>query len=170
MFSSQRAKAAAEDEALKARLYQPIGQLQGELDWLKKNLSSCTADRRALIAVWHPQISIARQCHLLGLPRSAFYYQPTGESAENLLLLRLLDEQYTRTPFYGIRKMTVWLREQGHQVNKKRVTRLLRMLGLEALYPKPKISAPAPQNRVYPYLLRGVPLVRVNQVWSTDIT
>ena len=93
-----------------------------------------------------------------------------GESAENLQLMRLLDEQYTRTPFYGIRRMTVWLRQQGYAVNTKRVARLLHTMGLETIYPKPRLSQPQPERRVYPYLLRGVPITRVNQVWSTDIT
>ncbi len=89
-------------------------------------------------------------------------------------MLRLLDEQYTRTPFYGVPRMTAWLRRQGHQVNPKRVARLLGVLGLQAVYPKPRLSVPTPGHqaghRVYPYLLRDVPVVRVNQVWSTDIT
>lgn len=85
-------------------------------------------------------------------------------------MLRLLDEQYTRTPFYGIPRMTAWLRRQGHQVNRKRVARLMGVLGLQAVYPKPHLSVPTPGHRVYPYLLRDVSVVRVNQVWSTDIT
>ena len=89
---------------------------------------------------------------------------------ETLDLLRLLDAQYTRTPFYGIRRMTAWLQTQGHAVNHKRVQRLLRQLGLTAIYPGPRTSVPHPDQHVYPYLLRGVPITRVNQVWSTDIT
>lgn len=111
-----------------------------------------------------------RQCELLGLSRAGFYYEPPGESAENLQLLRLLDEQYTRTPFYGVRRMTAWLRTQGYAINQKRVRRLLRLLGVEALYQKPRLSVATPGHRIYPYLLRGVPIVRVNQVWSTDST
>ena len=118
----------------------------------------------------HPQISIARQCDLLGLPRSTYYYQGTGEKAENLELMRRLDEQYTQTPYYGTRRMTAWLRSQGYAVNRKRVTRLLQTMGLETIYPKPHTSQAHPTHRVYPYLLRGVPITRVNQVWSTDIT
>ena len=113
---------------------------------------------------------MARQCELLGLGRSSYYYQPTGESAENLTLLRLLDEHYTRTPFYGVRRMTAVLRGAGYAVNPKRVRRLLRTLGLETLYPRPNTSVAAPGHRIYPYLLRGVPVERVDQVWSTDIT
>jgi putative transposase len=126
--------------------------------------------KRGLIEPEHPHISIARQCELVGLSRSSFYYNAQGEGAENLQLMRLLDEQYTRTPFYGIRRMTAWLRQQGYTVNAKRVARLLRTMGLETIYPKPRRSQPHPERRLYPYLLRGVPITRVNQVWSTDIT
>jgi putative transposase len=126
--------------------------------------------KRALIEAVHPQISIARQCDLVGLPRSTYYYHTQGESAENLTLMRLLDQQYTDTPYYGTRRMTAWLRSQGYAVNHKRVARLLHTMGLETIYPKPRLSQPHPAHRVYPYLLRGVPITRVNQVWSTDIT
>lgn len=127
-------------------------------------------EKRALIEPEHPDLSVARQCELLGLARSSYYYQPVPESEENLLLMRLLDEQYTRTPFYGIQKMTAWLRTQGYEVNHKRVARLLRLMGLMAVYPGPCLSQPAEQAVRYPYLLRGVSIQRVNQVWSTDIT
>jgi putative transposase len=126
--------------------------------------------KRELIEAAHPQISITRQCDLVGLPRSTYYYHTQGESAENLTLMRLLDQQYTDTPYYGIRRMTAWLRSQGYAVNHKRVARLLHTMGLETIYPKPRLSQPHPAHRVYPYLLRGVPITRVNQVWSTDIT
>ena len=107
---------------------------------------------------------------MLGLNRASFYYAAAPESEENLRLMRLLDEQYTRTPFYGIRRMTAWLRTQGYAVNHKRVSRLLRLMGLEAIYPRPPLSQPAAGHQVYPYLLRGVKIERVNQVWSADIT
>jgi putative transposase len=126
--------------------------------------------KRGLIEPDHSHISIARQCDLVGLSRSSYYYMSEGETAENLHFMRLLDEQYTRTPFYGVRRMTVWLRQQGYPVNAKRVARLLHTMGLETIYPKPRLSQPHPEHRVYPYLLRGVPITRVNQVWSTDIT
>ena len=90
---------------------------------------------------------MARQCELLGLARSSWCYQAVGESAETLALVRLLDEQYTRTPFSGVRRMTAWLRSQEHSVNPKRVRRLLRLLGVEAIYPKPSTSTPAPQPK-----------------------
>jgi putative transposase len=126
--------------------------------------------KRRLLEPAHPQISLARQCALLGVSRSSFYYRPRGEGAENLHLMRLLDEQYTRTPFYGVRRMTAWLRQQGYEVNPKRVARLMHTLGLETIYPRPRMPPPPAEHRVYPYLLRGLPVRRPNQVWSTDIT
>ena len=93
-----------------------------------------------------------------------------GESAENLRLMRKIDEQYTRTPFYGVRRLTDWLRKLGYGVNPKRVRRLMRQMGLEAIYPKPRLSDPAPGHRIYPYRLRGLQIVRPNQVWATDIS
>jgi putative transposase len=116
------------------------------------------------------EISVRRQCELLGVNRSGVYYEPVGESEENLRLMRLLDEQYTRTPFYGSRKMTEWLATVGPAVNRKRVSRLMALMGIEAVYPKPKLSQPGEGHRIYPYLLRGTTMERVNQVWSTDIT
>jgi putative transposase len=118
----------------------------------------------------HAQLSIGRQCELLGLARSSYYYEPVEEREENLVLMRLLDEQYTRTPFYGTRKMTAWLKTLGYEVNRKRVTRLLRTMGLEAVVPKPRLSIPGEEQPRYPYLLRGLSIERSNQVWSTDIT
>jgi len=113
---------------------------------------------------------MARQCELVGLARSSYYYEPATESQENLELMRLLDEQYTRTPFYGVRRMTVWLREQGYEVNPKRVSRLMRLMGLHAIYPKPRLSQPGEGHRIYPYLLRNLAITRPDQVWATDIT
>jgi putative transposase len=115
-------------------------------------------------------LSIGRQCELLGLARSSFYYEPALETAENLALMRLIDRQYTDCPFYGSRKMTTWLQGQGHEVNRKRVQRLMRLMGLEAIYPKPKLSVADQEHKVFPYLLRDVSIKRVGQVWSTDIT
>jgi putative transposase len=115
-------------------------------------------------------LSISRQCELLGLCRSSFYYEPARETAENLTLMQLIDRQYTARPYYGSRRMTVWLQGQGPLVNRKRVQRLMALMGLEAVYPKPKLSAPGPGHKVFPYLLRGVTIDRVDQVWSTDIT
>ena len=110
-------------------------------------------------------MTIHQQCDLLGLPRSTYYYQPRPEKAENLRLLRRLDELYLQCPFFGSRRMAVAL-----EVNRKRMQRLMRILGIEAHYPKPDLSRPHPEHKIYPYLLRGVAIERPNHVWSTDIT
>ena len=123
-----------------------------------------------MVEVDHPELSVRRQCELLGLNRSTFYYEPTGATPEDLRLMRLIDEQYTACPFYGSRKMTEWLTRRGEEVNRKRVQRLMRMMGLEAIYPKPRLSAAGRGHKIYPYLLRGVKIERPDQVWSTDIT
>ena len=107
---------------------------------------------------------------MLGVNRSSWYYKPVELDEYNLLLMRILDEQYTKTPFYGVRRMTIYLRRLGHDVNPKRVRRLLRTMGLEAIYPKPRLSQPNPDHKIFPYLLRGLIIDRCNQVWSTDIT
>ncbi len=111
-----------------------------------------------------------QQCELLNINRSSLYYVPVEESAFNIMLMNLLDEQYTKTPFYGVEKMTVYLNEEGHQVNVKRVRRLLRKMGLEAVYPKPNLSKANSEHKKFPYLLRDLAITRCNQVWSTDIT
>jgi putative transposase len=113
---------------------------------------------------------VRRQCELLGLGRSSLYYEPATETAENLWLMRLIDQEYTAHPFLGSRRLTKWLIERGEAVNRKRVQRLMRVMGLEAIYPKPKLSAAGRGHRIYPYLLRGVSIERPDQVWSTDIT
>lgn len=116
------------------------------------------------------EYSFRRQCRLAGIPRSSMYYVPAPESEENLLLMRLIDEQYMRHPEFGYPRMTDWLKEQGHEVNHKRVARLMGRMGLQAITPGPHTSKPAPGHRIYPYLLRDLLIERVNQVWSTDIT
>ena len=116
------------------------------------------------------ELSISRQCGLLGLSRASFYYEPAGETAENLAIMRLLDAEYTRHPFYGSRRMAAWLGTQGYSVNRKRAQRLMRLMGLEAIYPKPRLSVASKEHEKYPYLLTNVNIVRPNQVWSTDIT
>ena len=126
--------------------------------------------KRQLIEEDHAQLSVRRQCALLGLSRSSLYYRPQAERPDNVQLMRLLDEQYTATPFYGVRRMTAWLRSQGYPVNHKRVARLLQQMGIAAIYAKPKLSQGATGHTIYPYLLRGVKVARVNHVWSTDIT
>jgi putative transposase len=136
----------------------------------KKKLDYPLEQRRQWVDPHHEQVSVRRQCQLLGVNRAGLYYQPVDESVENLHLMRLLDEPYTRCPFYGVLRMTAWLRQQGHQVNAKRVRRLLRQMGLMAVYPKPRLSQPCTGGALYPYLLTGVQINRSDQVWSTDIT
>lgn len=114
--------------------------------------------------------SLRRQCKLAGISRSSVYYVPAPESEENLVLMRLIDEQYMRHPEFGYPRMTDWLKAQGHEVNPKRVARLMQRMGLQAITPGPHTSKPAPGHTIYPYLLRNVEVERVNQVWSTDIT
>ena len=114
--------------------------------------------------------SIRRQCELLGRNRSSLYYKPIKVDAQTLLLMNLIDEEYTRHPFYGTRRMMHYLRNLGHWVNRKRVRRLYRLMGLEAIYPKPNLSKANISHKKYPYLLRGIEINRCNPVWSTDIT
>jgi putative transposase len=115
-------------------------------------------------------LSLRRQCQLLGLNRAALYYQAAPVDAYELELMALLDRQYLRTPFYGTRRMTAWLQTQGHGVNRKRVQRLMQRMGLAAIYQRPRTSRPASAHRIYPYLLRGLRIERVHQVWAADIT
>jgi len=126
--------------------------------------------QRSLIEVGHPALSVRRPCELRGLNRSTLYYEAAGETAENLRLMRLIDEQYTAHPFLGSRRMTRWRIERGEEVNRKRVQRLMRTMGLEAISPKPRLSRPGDGHRIYPYLLRGVKVERPDQVWSANIT
>ena len=123
-----------------------------------------------MIDVEHAELSIRRQCQLLGLARSTWHYQSADETADNLRLMRLIDEQYLRRPFYGSRRMTTWLRSEGEEVNRKRVQRLMQTMGIEALDPRPRTTQRNAEHRVFPYLLRDVKIVRPNQVWSSDIT
>jgi hypothetical protein len=125
--------------------------------------------RRELVQPDH-EFSIRQQCELLGVDRSGLYREPLPESAENQKLMRLLDKEYTRHPVYGVRRMTLFLRDLGYVVNAKRVRRLLRLMGLEALFPKPRLSIPDPIAGKYPYLLRGLNVERPDQVWCADIT
>jgi len=123
-----------------------------------------------MIETKHPEISIRRQCELIGLNRSSLYMKPAGESPLNLHLMRLIDEQYLKTPFYGYPRMTAQLRQAGYEVNPKRVARLMQKMGLKALFPRRKTTIVAPGHQIYPYLLRGMAITHNNQVWSTDIT
>ena len=123
-----------------------------------------------MIEAGHPRLSVRRQCELLGVSRAGLYYRPGGESAENLRIMRLIDETYTRRPFYGVRKMTAHLRRAGEVLNLKRVRRLMRLMGLEAIYPKKRLSIGTEGHQRYPYLLRDLVIDRPDQVWCADIT
>ena len=127
-------------------------------------------ERRVMIDRGHRELSVVRQCELLDISRSSVYYSPVQASEYELELMGLIDKQYLLTPFYGSRKMAAWLRGQGHQVNRKRVQRLMRRMGMEAIYRRPKTSTPDSESKVYPYLLRGLQIDRANQVWAADIT
>ena len=138
----------------------------------KKNLALTIEQKRKAIEPGHKKITIYRQCELLELNRSSLYYKDKGETEYNEQLMKLIDEQYVKTPCYGIDKMTKWLGLNKHYVNHKRVRRLMRQMGLEAVYPRRKrgLSMPGKQHKIYPYLLKGVQIGRADQVWSTDIT
>ena len=123
-----------------------------------------------MIEPGHPTLSIRRQCELIGLNRSSYYLELAGESPFNLHLMRVIDEQYLRTPFYGYPKMTIALQQQGYAVNRKRIARLMQLMGIQAIVPKRNLSQPAPEHKIYPYLLRHVAITHPYQVWSTDIT
>ena len=123
-----------------------------------------------MIEPGHPDLSIVRQCELVSISRASFYYQRMGETAENLALMRLIDVQFLETPWYGSRQMARHLRRDGHEVGRKRVRRLMAMMGLVPIYQRPRTTVPNSEHRVWPYLLRGMVIDRPNQVWCTDIT
>ena len=132
-------------------------------------MSLPVSTRRSWVAS-SPVYSIRRQCKLAGISRSNIYCAPAHETEENLLLMRLIDEQFLLHPEFGYPRMTDWLLDNGYTVNHKRVARLMQVMGLQAITPGPHTSKPAPGHKIYPYLLRNVPIEHVNQVWSTDIT
>ena len=136
---------------------------------LKKNLDLSHKDKLSLIDNTNREISIGHQAELLGISRSSFYYQPVVDEYD-LLLMRMIDEQFTATPFYGSRKMAAHLRRHDYQVNRKHAQRLMRKMGLEAIYPKPHRSRPGTGYSLYPYLLRGLIITQPDQVWGADIT
>ena len=127
-------------------------------------------ERKAMIRRDHPELSLSRQCRLLSISRSSYYYQAKGESPENLMLMRRIDELFMKYPFYGSRQMARQLRREGIEVGRHRVRRLMRLMGLEAIYQAPRTSDPHPEHRIYRYLLRGMSITRPNQVWCSDIT
>jgi putative transposase len=171
VFARKADQNAQEAKEREKELFEEIGRLKMELEWLKKKLaSSSVEERRRMIEPQHPVLPITRQCELLGLARASYYHQPEPESDENLRLMRVIDETYLAYPVFGSRQMTRWLRRQGHAVNRKRVRRLMQQMGLEAIYRKPNLSRKHPQNPVFRYLLRRLVIDRPNQVWAMDIT
>jgi putative transposase len=128
------------------------------------------AERRALVQRENPALPVSQQCRLLAVSRSAVYRQPAEVSAEDLAIMALIDRQYLARPYYGSRRMAAWLATQGHVVNRKRVQRLMRLLGLVAIYQRPNTSKPAAAHKIYPYLLGGLAIERANQVWCSDVT
>jgi len=126
--------------------------------------------RREMTNRQHPALSTVRQCALLGISRSSVYYRPRATSLEDLAVMKLIDQQYLATPFYGSRRMTVWLQRQGRPMSRKRVQRLMRTMGLRAIFRRPRTSQPAAGHKVYLYLLGGMEITRPNQVWAADIT
>lgn len=126
--------------------------------------------RRGVVDRKHPSLSVVHQCALLGISRSGLYYRQVGISEKDLALMKLIDGQYLDTPFYGTRRMAAWLRNRGYKVNRKRARRLMRIMGLKAIYRRPRTSTPAQGHRVYPYLLSEVGITRPNQAWAADIT
>ncbi|MGH3598552.1 MAG: IS3 family transposase [Mycobacterium sp.] len=171
VFARKPDAAAVAAKDREKELFEEIGRLKMELEWLKKKLaSSSVKERRRMIEPSHPKLPIMRQCELLGLARASYYHRPEPEPDENLRLMRVIDETYLAYPVFGSRQMARWLRRQGHAVNRKRVQRLMRLMGLEAIYQKPNTSRKHPHNPVYRYLLRRLKVERPNQVWAMDIT
>ena len=170
LFREGRAtRAAAEQASEQAELYEQIGRQKVELEWLKKNLAASIEVRRGGV-VGESAWSVRRRGERWGLPRSSDDYEAAPESDENLAWMRLSDEEDLRQPFYGRRRMTTWWPRNQHAAQRKRVRRLMRLMGLEAIYPRRRTSLAAPENQVFPYLLRDVDITRPNQVWSRDIT
>src|ERR1700756_2765463 len=128
------------------------------------------AERRAMVERENPVLPVSQQCRLLAVARAAVYRKPAEVSAEDLAIMALIDRQYLARPYYGSRRMTAWLATQGHVVNRKRVQRLMRLLGLVAIYPRPNTSKPAAAHKIYRYLLGGLAIERANQVWCSDVT
>ena len=127
-------------------------------------------ERRALVEREATALPVSRQCRLMAVSRASVYRRPAAISAEDCTIMTLLDRQYLGRPYYGSRRMAAWLATQGHVVNRKRVQRLMRLAGLVAIYQRPNTSKPGPAHKIYPYLLGGISIERVNQVWCADIT
>ncbi|WP_371732405.1 IS3 family transposase [Aliiroseovarius sp. xm-v-204] len=171
VFERGGKKAPEIDEEQVKELHAKIGELAVANDFLSRKAQAVDRQvRRKMVEPANPDLSIGRQCKLLSISRSSFYYQPKGETALNLMLMRQIDEQFLETPFFGVRQMTWHLRNEGHLVNEKRIRRLMRLMGLMPIYQKPNTSKAAKGHKTYPYLLRALRVGRPNQVWAADIT
>lgn len=169
LFGLRAERDAQSVEARERELFEQIGRLEVENRWLKKSSALSLEARRALMDV-EAELSVRWQCQWLGLDRSGLYYEPAGPGALELALCHRRDEIYTARPFYRVRRMTEALRRAGELINPKRVRRLLRQMGLSAVYPKPRLSLPGAGAPAMPYLLRGLNIVRPHQVWAIDWT
>ena len=170
VFQQSGSRVQDQEAEMVPELYQQIGRLQVELDWLKKNTNLSVAERRAMIEPQDAPLSLSRQCELVGLPRSSFYYQPVAPDAFTLEVMHAIDRIYTDRPFCGGRRICKTLRDDGYRVNHKRVHRLMRWMGLQAIYPRKRLSLPDKTHRVFPYLLREVTVDRPDLAWCADIT
>ena len=168
---SKQVRDEIEQDRKEKELYARIRQLQMELHWLEKKLARLgTKERHGMIETKHPKLSVAKQCELLELPRSTYYHLSNPTPGADLALMRVIDETYLAFPFFGSRQMTRWLQREGYEVNGKRVRRLMRLMGLTAIYRRPSLSKKAAAHPIYPHLLRGLSIERSNQVWATTIT
>lgn len=170
IFANNKAKIDNEKEQLIGELYKKIGQLEIERDWLKKNLNYSAEEKKKLIEPGNLKLGINRQCELVGISRAGYYYKPKPIVFEQLQLINLVDETYTKYPFFGTRKMSSYLQRYGYSIGRKGVRKIYEILALEAIYPKPNLSRPKKKHLIYPYLLYDTEINRCNQVWSSDIT
>lgn len=169
IFSDKRRRDKEDNAQLIEELYKQIGQLKVELDWLKKNLVSSVRAKVQLIESAQESISIVGQCELLGISQSSYYYKPHINEFD-LELMAKIDEIYTRNPFFGSRRIMIELKKYNLPVGRRKVQTLMDKMGIEAIYPRPNLSKPDFEHRVYPYLLKDLKIERPNQVWCSDIT
>ena len=170
-FTKQKEKSEKQQKKLLSDLYEQIGHLHAQLNWLKKNTKLSIEEKRTMLNVNHPSLALQKQCELLGLAHSSYYYTPAPLSPEKEQLMKLLDQHYTAYPFEGKIKRSKWLSAQvGYPIGARRIRSLMELMWLETLYPKPDTSAPNKAHLVYPYLLRELDITHPNQVWAADIT
>ena len=171
VFSNGANRAFRDHESEVRDLHAKIGELTVERDFFSQRAQAMSrGERKAMITRDAPELSLSRQCRLLSIGRSSFYYAPRGESPSSLALMRRIDELFMKYPFYGSRQMVRQLRRDGVCVGRHRVRRLMRLIGLEAIYQAPRTSVPHPMHRIYPYLLKGMAIDQPNRVWCADIT